>query len=129
MKKIIRLTESDLVKIVKKTISEINNENKGRINEGIFLTLSGLALGANILKKVFGKKNKNEVNTIMEKTGRVQKGQDGVVMVEYKDKATGKIYWGVDVTDDVDKKNVSVLLFNDNPQNIQSIINSEKNKN
>ena len=65
----------------------------------------------------------------MEETGNVKKGSNGVVMKEYKEKSSGHIYWGIEVTDetrDEGFQTTNVLLFKgDNPERIERILNSE----
>ena len=61
MKRIIRLTESDLTRIVKRVIRENENSlnKKRKLNESVLLTLGGLALGADLqfdgqIRRYFG---------------------------------------------------------------------------
>jgi hypothetical protein len=130
MKKIIRLTESDLVRLVKRVIKEEKN-----INESVLLTLGGIALGGAIIKKAYDYLTNRSLINKMTPTGNVKKSTGGdqqgnfFTMKEYRDNDTDEIYWGIDVTDDTrdegfrDRK---VLLFKgDDPQRIERILKLE----
>jgi hypothetical protein len=124
MKKVIRLTESDLVKLVRKVIKE----NKKPINESILLTLGGVALGAGIIKKAYDFISNKMLQNKMEETGNIKKGSNGITMKEYEDTDTGEIFWGIDVTDktrDEGYQRRNVLLFKNDPERIERILNSE----
>ena len=128
--KIRHIQESNL-KLEKKYIVE----NRRPINEGILTTVFGVMLGIGMLKKAYDYITKVELEDKMEETGNVKKSYDenGEVitsMKEYKDKDTGEIFWGIDV---VDKTNYSegkherkVVLFKDNPERIEKILNYYK---
>ena len=133
MKKIIRLTESDLARIVRRVINE--NNRKKPLNEGILLTLGGIALGAGIIKKAYDFLKNRELKNRMIETGKTKTssgpfnvGNKKFVMKEYEDKETGEIYWAVDVTDgtrDEGFRDRKVLLFKDDPERIERMLNSE----
>ena len=131
MKKVIRLTESDLVRIVKKVIRENKDtrSDKKYLNEGVLLTLGGIALGAGIIKKAYDYLSNRSLERDMEETGEVKTGSNGVVMKEYMENSTGDIYYGVEVVDktrDEGFQKKHVLLFKgDNPERIERILNSE----
>lgn len=127
MAKVIRLTESDLAKIVRRVINE--NNRKKPLNEGILLTLGGIALGAGIIKKAYDFLKNRELKNRMVETGKTKtSSRNGFVMKEYEDKETGEIYWAVDVTDgtrDEGFRDRKVLLFKDEPERIERMLNSE----
>ena len=128
MKKIIRLTESDLIRIVRRVINEEKNIKKP-LNEGILLTLGGIALGAGIIKKAYDFLKNRELKNKMVETGKTKtSSRNGFVMKEYEDKETGEIYWAVDVTDgtrDEGFRDRKVLLFKNDPERIERMLNSE----
>lgn len=127
MKRVIRLTESDLARIVRRVINE--NNRKKPLNEGILLTLGGIALGAGIIKKAYDFLKNRELKNRMVETGKTKtSSRNGFVMKEYEDKETGEIYWAVDVTDgtrDEGFRDRKVLLFKDEPERIERMLNSE----
>jgi hypothetical protein len=129
MAKIIKLTESDLVRIVKRVINE-EQKNKKNLNEGVLMTLGGLALGGAIVKKAYDYIKNRQLKNRMTETGNVKKSADGkFAMKEYEDNESGETFWGVDVTDHTRGEGYEerrVLLFKgDNPQRIEKILNSE----
>ena len=129
MAKIIKLTESDLARIVKRVINEENKKDK-RLNEGVLMTLGGLALGGAIVKKAYDYIKNRQLKNRMTETGNVKKSTNGkFTMKEYEDKETGETFWGVDVTDHTrgeEYEERRVLLFKgDNPERIEKILNSE----
>jgi hypothetical protein len=131
MKRIVRLTESDLNRIVSKVINETKKEaspKKKKINESILLTLGGVALGAGIIKKAYDYISNRMLDSRMEETGETKKGSNGVVMKKYEDNETGELFWGIDVTDktrDEGFRKRNVLLFKNDPERIERILNSE----
>jgi len=131
MKKIIKLTESDLTRIVKRVIRENENSlnKKRRLNESVLLTLGGIALGAGIINKAYNYLSNRALDRDMEETGNVKEGSNGVVMKEYIENSTGDVYYGIDVTDktrDEGFQRRNVLLFKgDNTERIERILNSE----
>jgi hypothetical protein len=128
MKKIVRLNERDLVNIVKRVIKE-EQKNKKNINEGVLMTLGGLALGGAVIKKAYDYIKNRQLKNKMTETGNVKKSADGsFTMKQYEDNETGEKFWGVDVTDktrDEGFQERNVLLFNDDPKTIERILNSE----
>jgi hypothetical protein len=128
MAKIIKLTESDLARIVKRVINE-ESKNKKNINEGVLMTLGGLALGGAIVKKAYDYIKNRQLKNRMTETGNVKKSADGsFTMKQYEDNESGEKFWGVDVTDktrDEGYQERNVLLFNDDPKTIEKILNSE----
>jgi len=61
-------------------------------------------------------------------SGPFNVGNKKFVMKEYEDKETGEIYWAVDVTDgirDEGFRDRKVLLFKDDPERIERMLNSE----
>jgi hypothetical protein len=132
MKKVIRLTESDLIRLVKKVITETKRNNvspkKKNINESVLLTLGGIALGAGIIKKAYDYVSNRLLDSRMRETGEIKKGSNGVTMKEYEDNETGELFWGIDVTDktrDEGFRKRNVLLFKNDPEKIERILNSE----
>ena len=131
MKKVIKLTESDLTRIVKRVIRENENSlnKKRRLNESVLLTLGGIALGAGIIKKAYDYLSNRALERDMEETGEVREGSNGVVMKEYIENSTGDVYYGVEVIDktrDEGYQRKNILLFRgDNPERIEKILNSE----
>jgi len=134
MKKIIRLTESDLTRLVKRVIIE-EKKSKKNINESILLTLGGIALGGAIIKRAYDYLSNRSLINKMTPTGNVRKSTGGdqqgnfFTMKEYRDNDTDETYWGIDVTDDTrdqgfrDRK---VLLFKgDDPKRIERILKLE----
>ena len=134
MAKIIKLNESDLVRIVKRVINE-EQKNKKNLNEGVLMTLGGLALGGAIVKKAYDYLTNRSLINKMTPTGNVKKSTGGdqegnfFTMKEYRDNNTGEIYWGIDTTDmtrDEGFRERKVLLFKgDNPQKIERMLKSE----
>ena len=128
MKKIIKLTERDLTNIVARVIRE-EQKSKRNLNEGILLTLGGLALGGTVIKKAYDYIKNRQLKNKMSETGNVKKSKDGkFTMKEYEDKDTGEIFWGVDVTDHTRGEGYEerrVLLFKNDPERIEKILNSE----
>lgn len=129
MAKIIKLTESDLVRIVKRVINEENKKDKN-LNEGVLMTLGGLALGGAIVKKAYDYIKNRQLKNKMTETGNVKKSADGkFTMKEYEDNESGETFWGIDVTDktrDEGFQERNVLLFKgDNPERIEKILSSE----
>ena len=131
MKKVIKLTESDLTRIVKRVIRENENSlnKKRKLNESVLLTLGGIALGAGIIKKAYDYLSNRALERDMEETGEVKEGSNGVVMKEYIENSTGDVYYGVEVIDktrDEGYQRKNILLFRgDNPERIERILNSE----
>jgi hypothetical protein len=105
------------------------NESKEPINEGVLMTLGGIALGAGIIKKAYDYISNKILENRMEETGKIKKGSNGVIMKEYIDKKNDEVYWGIDVTDKVTAEpglqKRHVLLFKDDPKRIERILNSE----
>ena len=105
------------------------NESKEPINEGVLLTLGGLALGATIIKKAYDYISNKILEKQMEETGEIKKGNNGVLMKKYIDKKNDDVYWGIEVTDkttaDPGHQKRNVLLFKDDPKRIEKILNSE----
>ena len=128
MKKIIRLTERDLTNIVARVIKE-ERKSKRNLNEGLLLTLGGLALGGTVIKKAYDYIKNRQLKNKMSETGNVKKSKDGkFTMKEYEDNETGEIFYGVDVTDHTRGEGYEerrVLLFKNDPERIEKILNSE----
>lgn len=98
------------------------------MNEGILLTLGGLALGAGIIKKAYDYITNQQLKSRMQETGEVKKGSNGVAMKEYSDSKTGETFWGIDVTDktrDQGFQDRKILLFKNEPERIDRILSSE----
>lgn len=129
MAKIIKLSESDLVRIVKRVINEENKREKN-LNESVLMTLGGLALGGAVVKKAYDYIKNRQLKNKMTETGNTKKSKDGkFTMKEYEDNESGETFWGIDVTDktrDGGFQERNVLLFKgDNPERIERILNSE----
>lgn len=128
MKKVIKLTERDITNIVARVIKE-EQKSKKSLNEGLLLTLGGLALGGAVVKKAYDYIKNRQLKNKMSETGNVKKSKDGkFFMKEYEDNETGEIFWGVDVTDHTRGEGYEerrVLLFKNDPQRIEKILNSE----
>lgn len=129
MTKIIRLTESDLARIVKRVINEENKKDK-RLNEGVLMTLGGLALGGAVVKKAYDYIKNRQLKNKMTETGNLRKSDNGkFTMKEYKDNETGEIFFGIDLIDktrDEGFQDRNVLLFKgDDEDRIERILNSE----
>lgn len=128
MKKVIKLTERDLTNIVARVIRE-DQKNKKNLNEGVLLTLGGLALGGAVIKKAYDYIKNRQLKNKMSETGNVKKSRDGkFTMKEYEDDETGEIFYGVDVTDHTRGEGYEerrVLLFKNDPERIEKILNSE----
>ena len=129
MGKIIRLTENDLARIVRRVISE-EKRNERRLNESVLMTLGGLALGGAIVKKAYDYIKNRKLKNKMTETGNIKRSKDGkLTMKEYEDNESGETFWGIDVTDktrDEGFQDRNVLLFKgDNPERIENILNSE----
>ena len=95
----------------------------------MLLTLGGLALGGAVVKKAYDYIKNRQLKNKMSETGNVKKSKDGkFFMKEYEDNETGEIFWGVDVTDHTRGEGYEerrVLLFKNDPQRIEKILNSE----
>jgi hypothetical protein len=128
MKKVVRLNERDLANIVAKVIRE-EQKSKKNLNEGVLLTLGGLALGGAVIKKAYDYIKNRQLKNNMSETGNVKKSKDGkFTMKEYEDNSSGETFWGVDVTDHTRGEGYEerrVLLFKNDPERIEKILNSE----
>ena len=135
MKKVIKLTERDITNIVARVIKE-EQKSKKSLNEGLLLTLGGLALGGAVVKKAYDYIKNRQLKNKMSETGNVKKSKDGkFFMKEYEDNVFKEfgliiydIFWGVDVTDHTRGEGYEerrVLLFKNDPQRIEKILNSE----
>ena len=133
MARIIRLTERDLSNLVRRVIRE-ERRGKKNINEGILLTLGGIALGGAIIKKAYDYISNRSLINKMTLTGNEKKSTGGgdfgfYTMKEYRDNDTDEIYWGVDITDDTANRGFrerKVLLFKgDDPKRIEKILELE----
>lgn len=125
-----RLKESDLNRIVNRVIvSEKKYKNRKNINEGVLMTLGGIALGGAIVKKAYDYIKNRQLRNRMTETGEVKKSSDGkFAMKGFKDNETGEKFWGIDITDHTagpEYTERKVLLFNDDPKRIEKILNSE----
>jgi hypothetical protein len=105
MKKIIRLTESDLVRLVKRVISETKPlpKRSKKMNESVLgiLAIGGLALGASALyqqsKRMWSKHitgSKYKPTGIDENVYNEEK-EETITIKQYRDK-DGNLYWGWD---------------------------------
>lgn len=133
MRRTIRLTERDLSNLVRRVIRE-ERRGKKNINEGILLTLGGIALGGAIIKKAYDYISNRSLINKMTLTGNEKKSTGGgdfgfYTMKEYRDNDTDEIYWGVDITDDTANRGFrerKVLLFKgDDPKRIEKILELE----
>jgi hypothetical protein len=108
--------------------SDYDDVDESTVNESVLLTLGGIALGAGVIKKAYDYIANKMLDKRMQETGNVKKGSNGIPMKEYRDSKTDEIYWGIDVTDktrDEGYQKRNILLFKNDPERIEKILNSE----